>query len=109
MFSAAAHAHAALRHADPAAGAVVEAPTAKLTLEFSTEVDQTAVELSLSDATGKEIELQSADATAKMSTLVTRAPKTPLAPGTYLVKWRVLSIDGHHTRGDYTFDVKAAN
>jgi methionine-rich copper-binding protein CopC len=29
----------------------------------------------------------------------------PLRPGTYRVKWRVLSIDSHVTEGDFTFNV----
>jgi copper resistance protein C len=29
----------------------------------------------------------------------------PLKPGTYKVVWRVLSVDGHRTNGEYTFAV----
>ena len=29
----------------------------------------------------------------------------PLGPGTYRVKWRVLSVDTHVTEGDFTFRV----
>lgn len=29
----------------------------------------------------------------------------PLLPGQYKVKWRVVSVDTHHTQGDYTFTV----
>jgi methionine-rich copper-binding protein CopC len=29
----------------------------------------------------------------------------PLAPGTYQVEWRVISIDTHASKGDYTFRV----
>jgi methionine-rich copper-binding protein CopC len=35
------------------------------------------------------------------------APVTgPLKPGTYTVRWNVLSVDGHKTNGTYTFTVK---
>jgi methionine-rich copper-binding protein CopC len=34
-----------------------------------------------------------------------RVPLKPLAPGTYKVIWRVLSVDTHHTQGDFTFKV----
>ncbi len=30
-----------------------------------------------------------------------------LAPGTYRVMWRVLSVDTHVSEGDFTFDVAA--
>lgn len=29
----------------------------------------------------------------------------PLSPGTYIVRWQVLAIDGHITRGDVPFTV----
>ena len=29
-----------------------------------------------------------------------------LAPGTYTVKWRAVSVDTHHTQGDFDFTVK---
>ena len=29
----------------------------------------------------------------------------PLAPGQYKVSWHVVSVDTHHTHGDFTFIV----
>ena len=34
-----------------------------------------------------------------------QVPLKPLGPGTYRVKWRVLSVDTHVTEGDFTFRV----
>ena len=34
-----------------------------------------------------------------------QVPLKPLAPGTYRVKWRVLSVDTHVTEGDFIFRV----
>ena len=34
-----------------------------------------------------------------------RVTLAPLAPGTYRVVWRVLSVDTHVTEGDFTFTV----
>ena len=33
-------------------------------------------------------------------------PKAALAPGAYMVMWRVLSADGHKMKGQYSFTVK---
>ena len=30
----------------------------------------------------------------------------PLTPGSYTVKWHVVSVDGHKTEGSYRFSVK---
>jgi hypothetical protein len=56
------------------------------------------------DGNGKRVDkgdpqLDHTDATQ----LVVSLPQ--LAPGTYRVTWRVLSIDTHVTDGDFTFDV----
>ncbi len=34
-----------------------------------------------------------------------RVPLKTLPPGTYLVSWRVLSVDTHRTQGSFTFKV----
>ena len=58
----------------------------------------------VSDANGKRVDKADAhvdpgDATLLVVTL------PPLAPGTYRVTWRVLSVDSHVTEGDFTFSV----
>lgn len=98
--------HAALRHASPAAGAIIDASPAVLSIEFSEDIDLTAVELSLSDATGADVPLDKVSNEAKAGTKVVRTFAHALTPGAYEVKWRVVSTDGHHTRGTYTFEVK---
>ena len=45
---------------------------------------------------------------ARVGTTFSRAITQPLGSGTYKVRWRVLSKDGHWTRGDYYFSVKVA-
>ena len=30
----------------------------------------------------------------------------PLAPGTYLVRWHVVSVDTHPTEGTFTFEIR---
>jgi methionine-rich copper-binding protein CopC len=101
-----AFAHAALRNAVPAAGAVVAQPPTKLSLEFSCAIDLTDVELSVVGPAGQEVALSPPEGEAKSGTTIERTAAAALAPGRYKVAWRVLSVDGHHTRGTYTFDVK---
>ncbi len=106
LFTAApAFAHAALRNAVPSAGAVADQPPTKLSLEFSCAIDLTQVELSVEDPAGHQVALTPPEGEAKSGTTIERTTAA-LAPGRYKVAWRVLSVDGHHTRGTYTFDVK---
>lgn len=103
----AASAHAALRHAHPSAGEELAVTPVEISIEYTTGVDLTQAEIHLTDSSGAEIALAKPEGeTATGETLVRRI-STALAPGTYAVRWRVLSIDGHWTRGDYTFVVTA--
>ncbi len=95
-----------MRQATPAAGAIVDTPLLTLTIEFTQDVDLTEVELSLHDASGAEIAFDMPTNEAKAGTKVVRTFAHALTPGAYEVKWRVVSTDGHHTRGTYTFEVK---
>jgi methionine-rich copper-binding protein CopC len=61
----------------------------------------------LTDSTGAEIALAKPDGEAASGETLVRRIATTLVPGSYKVRWRVLSIDGHWTRGDYTFVVTA--
>ena len=102
-----ASAHAALRHAHPSAGEELSATPDEIRIEFSTGVDLTQAELHLTDASGAEIALAKVEGEAAAGETLVRRIATTLAPGSYMVRWRVLSIDGHWTRGDYTFVVTA--
>jgi len=70
------------------------------------------VDLFLTDASGTNLGKIATNATANAASpgcTVTPAGYTyyagALAPGTYKVTWRVLSVDAHVTEGDFTFDV----
>lgn len=102
-----ASAHAALRHAHPSAGEELAAAPVEISIEYSTGVDLAQAEIHLTDAAGTEIALAKPEGEAATGETLVRRIATTLAPGTYAVRWRVLSIDGHWTRGDYTFVVTA--
>jgi len=100
-----ASAHAALRHAHPSAGEELTVAPVEISIDYSTGIDLTQAEIHLTDATGAEIALTKVDGEAATGETLVRRITGTLAPGTYNVRWRVLSIDGHWTRGDYMFVV----
>ena len=61
--------------------------------------------ITVTDAQGREVEDGKAKVDAGNPMLLEVGLK-PLAPGTYTVKWRVISVDTHPTEGDFTFTVK---
>ena len=104
MFVSRAGAHAFLDHATPAVGSVVHGAPAQVRLWFTQELEPAFSSVRVFDRSGKQIDkgnfqLDRADATLLQVSL------PQLAPGTYRVAWRVLSVDTHVTEGDFTFDV----
>jgi len=96
-------AHAVLLQSTPAIGATVEGPELAASMKFSSRVDGARSTMLLSTSDGQSrplaIEHQSAP-----DTLTTRL--THLSPGNYAIRWQVLAIDGHVTRGEIPFHVK---
>jgi copper resistance protein C len=102
--AAVASAHAFFDHAAPAVGSTVHGPPAQVKVWFSQSLEPAFSTVRVWDQRGKQIDrgdarLDPDDATVLLVSL----PK--LAPGTYKVTWRVLSVDTHVTEGDFTFDV----
>ncbi len=56
------------------------------------------------DSSGKRVDNGDSRVDSSDDTLLT-VSLPQLAPGTYRVVWRVLSVDTHVTEGDFSFDV----
>ena len=98
-------AHAFLDHAVPAVGSTVHAAPASVRLWFTEQLEPAFSRVKVLDATGKEID--KSDSHVDVSDASVLAVSVPaLAPGTYRVQWRVVSVDTHVTEGDFTFEIK---
>lgn len=97
-------AHAFLDRAEPRVGGKVHTPPAQITLWFTERLEPAYSRVKVVDESGRQVD--KADATVDTADArVLRASLPPLAPGTYKVIWRVLSVDTHVTEGDFTFRV----
>jgi methionine-rich copper-binding protein CopC len=105
VFASFASAHAFLDHAAPAVGSAVHAPPARVRLWFTQRLEPAFSSLRVQDASGKRVDKGDVEVDAADATLL-EVSLPQLAPGTYRVSWRVLSVDTHVTEGDFTFDVK---
>lgn len=98
-------AHAIIIESSPALNATVAGPEIDITLRFNSRIDRARSSLTLSAAPAKP------DAKAQTLPLLGEAPEllkahaSGLAPGAYSLRWQVLSVDGHITRGDIPFKV----
>jgi len=97
-------AHAFLDHAEPRVGSTVRTPPSELRLSFTQELEPAFSTVEVQDERGAQVDQGDVRVDAEDGTLL-RVSLNPLAPGTYKVIWRVVSVDTHPTEGDFTFQV----
>ncbi|MCX7380929.1 MAG: copper resistance protein CopC [Alphaproteobacteria bacterium] len=97
-------AHAILVDSQPRQGSSIDAGEITLRLRFNSRIDAARSRLALALADGKELVLPIAHG-ERDDLLI--APAT-LAPGPQVLRWQVLAVDGHITRGELRFTVRQA-
>ncbi|HLJ22386.1 MAG TPA: copper resistance CopC family protein [Stellaceae bacterium] len=97
-------AHAIIVEATPAVGAVLQAGNLDVRLRFNSRIDRHRSRLMVLDAIGKETAVPIDD---KTPADVITAHVAGLVPGEYRLRWQVLALDGHITRGDIPFTIAA--
>lgn len=102
--AAGASAHPRFMASSPARGAVVAAPEV-ITLSFSEAVRPEGSTFQLSDAAARPVRLGPVSKGGADSTLVIPVVR-PLAPGAYILKWRVASAGHAAVPGLLRFQVK---
>jgi len=98
----AALAHAGLVSAEPGRRATLTVPPARIRLCFSEKVEAAYSSVALQDGSGAEVALAPPRADPDEPTCLL-VPLEPLRAGSYTVKYRVLSIDGHIVDYGYGF------
>lgn len=102
-------AHAILLEGRPAIGSTVTGPHVALHLRYNSRIDKTRSRLLL-------LTKNPDDPTPRTQTLVPIILNPAedkidadlmLEPGVYVIRWQVLAVDGHITRGDVPFTVIA--
>lgn len=94
-------AHAILEASEPANGAQVPAGAVTLRLRYNSRIDRERSGLTLTrpDRTKLALPIDPQGPPDILTSTVT------LTPGAYVVRWQVLAVDGHITRGDVAFTV----
>ncbi|UXU87129.1 copper homeostasis periplasmic binding protein CopC [Burkholderia sp. S-53] len=103
--SSAAFAHAHLAKSDPAAGAVLTAAPAAVTIDFTEPLEPAFSSIVVADGDGKTV----SDGKTRIDASNRKRMTVPLAAvgaGAYTVKWVAVATDGHRTQGAYGFSVK---
>ncbi|HEY0183006.1 MAG TPA: copper resistance CopC family protein [Rhodopila sp.] len=98
-----ARAHAILEESTPTAGASVKPGPLDLHLRYNSRIDRSRSRLTLirPDRTKDTVPI-AADGPADIINA-----HLELTPGAYIIRWQVLAVDGHITRGDVPITVLA--
>jgi hypothetical protein len=94
-------AHAILIASQPQEGGTVPAGKVAIHLQYNSRIDRARSRLVLTrpDHTQATLPIATSGGPDEMDTAAT------LTGGAYVLRWQVLAIDGHITRGDVTFNV----
>lgn len=99
-----AYAHAIIVESSPSVGTEVHGPDVTVTLHYNNRIDKTRSRLTLMIGEQPLTKLPIDEGGAPD---VITAKATGLAPGGYRLRWQVLALDGHITRGEIPFTVTA--
>ena len=110
LLASGARAHAIIRQSSPAPGARVAAGPLAITLVFNSRLDHGRSQLAVAPVRlgggGSADEVRVPIAPDSPATEL-RGLTAPLGPGAWRIRWQVLALDGHITRGDIAFTVAA--
>jgi methionine-rich copper-binding protein CopC len=97
-------AHALVLESRPASGARLTAPPTEVYLRFNSKLEKRLSHVTLATEKGQPVALPiRAGGGEPPDRLV--LPLAPLAPGAYVVRYKVLAVDGHITEGILRFSV----
>jgi methionine-rich copper-binding protein CopC len=87
----------------PAAGQTLNEPPSEVRIKYDAPIEKLFAQLVVIDSSGQNLAQGAPTVSDDGYSLTVKVP--PLKPGNYLVKWRVVGIDTHHTEGSYSFSV----
>jgi copper resistance protein C len=97
--------HAIVLESTPVHDAVLERAPGQVTLRFNSKIEKrfTRITLAAGDRPPALVALPGDDDASPPDRIV--IPLLPLAPGVYVLRYRVLAVDGHITEGALRFTV----
>jgi methionine-rich copper-binding protein CopC len=87
----------------PAAGQTLNEPPSEVRIKYDAPIEKLFAQLSVLDSSGQNLAQGAPTVSDDGYILMVKLPR--LKPGNYLVKWRVVGIDTHHTEGSFSFSV----
>jgi methionine-rich copper-binding protein CopC len=97
--------HAVLQRAEPRVDSTLTRSPDEVKLYFNERLEAAYSSLRVLNDQGVRVDRRDSRVDRSSPALL-RATLPPLPPGTYTVRWRVLSIDADVTEGDFTFRIE---
>lgn len=94
--------HAIIMESSPKAGEVLTTLPSRLVIRFNGRIVHALSRVTLLGPDRQPVPFPSSVAEPQDPDRL-MIPLPPLSPGTYLVRWKVLSLDGHVTQGGFSF------
>jgi len=98
-------AHASLERAEPRPGSRLKTPPTEIKLWYTEKLEPAFSSLRVQTGAGRRVD-RADGRVDDVDRKLMRVSVSPLTPGTYRVVWRVLSVDGHVTEGEFTFRIE---
>lgn len=98
-------AHAVIKHASPAEGAVLAVAPQEASITFNEKVEAMFTSATLKNAAGATVSKTKAVIDPADAATV-RLPLPALASGKYTIHWKTVGSDGHRRTGEIRFSVK---
>jgi copper resistance protein C len=99
-------AHAFPERSSPGAGATLQQAPARVVIYFDSELEPIFSKLIVKNEQGAQVSRDSGSIDPGDRKVLATSLPAALPRGSYHVYWSVVSRDGHHTEGDYTFNVR---
>jgi hypothetical protein len=100
----AAAAHAIILESEPTAGATLAEPPARIYLRFNSKLEKRLSSVRLASADGRPVPLPVVASEGELPDRIV-LPLGKLRPGGYVIRYKVLAVDGHITEGALRFSV----
>jgi len=97
--------HSGLQRAEPPVDSTLKRPPTEVKLYFTERLEPAYSTVRVEDGQGARVDRDDSRVDRSNPRLM-QVTLSPLAPGTYTVIWRVLSVDSHITEGRFTLRVE---
>lgn len=98
-------AHASLDHSQPANDAQLDTTPSSVQLWFTRALEPSFSTVSVVDQSGKQVDSGNPAVNDKDPKLL-EVGVAPLSAGKYKVIWKIVALDGHKAKGEFSFTVK---